>query len=126
VIEPQLFKAIVAIAPVTDLDLVKQEARQYTNARNVADEIGSGPHIVQGSPLQNAEKITAPVLMFHGDMDVNVGIEQSRRMDARLHSAGKTSELVVYEGLDHHLADSNARALMLDRIATFLKKSLGD
>ena len=126
VIEPELFKAIVAIAPVTDLDLVKQEARQYTNARNVADEIGSGPHTVQGSPLQNVEKIKAPVLMFHGDMDVNVSIEQSRKMDARLRSAGKTSELVAYKGLDHTLADSNARAMMLDHIAAFLKKNLGD
>lgn len=124
VTEPDLFKAIVAIAPVTDLALVKQEARNYTNARNVADFIGSGPHITEASPLQNVEKIKTPVLMFHGDMDINVGVQQSRRMDARLRSAGKASELVVYEGLEHSLVDSNARALMLDRIARFLKAHL--
>ncbi len=124
VTEPDLFKAIVAIAPVTDLALVKQKARNYTNARNVADFIGSGPHITEASPLQNVEKIKTPVLMFHGDMDINVGVQQSRRMDARLRSAGKASELVVYEGLEHSLVDSNARALMLDRIARFLKAHL--
>ncbi|MEJ7746920.1 MAG: S9 family peptidase [Luteimonas sp.] len=126
VIDPDLFKAIVAIAPATDFDLIKQEARNYTSARNVAEQIGSGPHIVEGSPLQNVEKIKVPVLMFHGDMDVNVGVQQSRKMDARLRSAGKPSELVVYEGLEHSLADSNARALMLDRIAAFLKANLED
>ena len=122
--EPDLFKAIVAIAPVTDLALVKQEARNYTNARNVADFIGSGPHIAEASPLRNVEKIQAPVLMFHGDMDINVGVQQSRRMDTRLRSAGKASELVVYEGLEHSLVDSSARTQMLDRIAAFLKTHL--
>jgi acetyl esterase/lipase len=124
VTKPELFKAIVAIAPVTDLDLVKQEARHYTNARNIAEQIGSGPHVVQGSPLQNVQRIDAPVLMFHGSMDLNVGVDQSRSMDAKLRAAGKSSELVVYEGLAHGLADSNARALMLDRIAGFLGEHL--
>lgn len=126
VTDPMLFKAIVAIAPVTDLGMVKQEARDYTNWRNVAEQIGSGPHIREGSPLQNVEHIQAPILMFHGDMDLNVGVQQSRKMDARLRSAGKSSELVVYEGLEHSLADSNARALMLDRIAAFLKANMKD
>ena len=124
VVEPGLFKALVAIAPVTDLDMVKLEAGDYTNARLVEEEVGSGPHVAEGSPLQNVEKISAPVLMFHGDKDLNVGVQQSRKMDARLRDAGKASELVVYEGLEHDLADSNARALMLDRIAAFLKANL--
>ena len=124
VTDPALFKAIVAIAPVTDFNMVKKEARSYTNARNVAEMIGSGAHLEQGSPLQNVEKITAPVLMFHGDMDLNVGVQQSRKMDAKLRAAGKSSELVVYEGLEHSLIDSNARAQMLDKIAAFLAKNL--
>lgn len=125
VTEPDVFKAIVAIAPVTDLNLIKLEARDYTNARNVADEIGSGAHIVEGSPLQNAARIKVPVLMFHGTMDLNVGVQHSRKMDAKLRSAGKASELVIYEGLEHSLADSNARAQMLNKIGAFLKTNTG-
>lgn len=125
VTEPGLFKALVAIAPVTDLAMLKSEARDYTNARLVADEIGSGPHVEAGSPLQNVERIQAPVLMFHGDLDLNVGIRQSRSMDAKLRAAGKSSELVVYEGLEHSLVDSDARTQMLDRIAAFLAANLG-
>ena len=124
VVEPGLFKALVAIAPVTDLDLVKQEASAYTNARLVEEEVGSGPHVTEGSPLQNVERIRVPVLMFHGDMDLNVGVQQSRKMDAKLRAAGKASELVIYEGLEHTLVDSNARALMLDQIAAFLKANV--
>lgn len=57
-----------------------------------------------------------------GDMDLNVGVQQSRKRDVRLRASGKDSELVVYESLEHSLIDSNARALMLDRIAAFLAK----
>lgn len=124
VLDPSLFKAIVAIAPVTDLDLVKTEAYFYTNSHSTIKYIGNGPHIQQGSPLQNVDKINAPVLMFHGDMDINVGVQQSRKMDDKLKAAGKPSELIVYAGLEHQLADSNARAQMLDKIAAFLKANM--
>jgi dipeptidyl aminopeptidase/acylaminoacyl peptidase len=122
--EPSLFRAIVAIAPVTDLQQAKDDARNYTNARDVAAFIGSGPHIVEGSPLRNVSAITAPVLLFHGDRDINVNVIHSRRMDQALRSAGKRSELTIFPGLEHDLADSNARTQMLTRIAAFLSAEL--
>jgi dipeptidyl aminopeptidase/acylaminoacyl peptidase len=123
--EPGLYKAIVAIAPVTDLQQVKDDARNYTSARNVADYIGSGPHIAQGSPLRNVAAITAPVLLFHGDRDLNVSVTHSRRMNSALRDAGKRSELVEFRGLEHDLADSVARQQMLQRIGEFLQTALG-
>jgi dienelactone hydrolase len=124
VVEPSLYRAIVAIAPVTDLQQVKDDSRHYTNARNVADYIGSGPHIREGSPLQNVSAISAPVLLFHGDRDVNVNVIHSRRMNDALRDAGKSSELVLFPGLEHDLADSAARASMLSRIGAFLEEGL--
>jgi dipeptidyl aminopeptidase/acylaminoacyl peptidase len=123
--EPGLYKAIVAIAPVTDLQQIKDDARNYTSARNVAEYIGSGPHIAQGSPLRNAAAITAPVLLFHGDRDLNVSVTHSRRMNEALRGAGKRSELVEFRGLEHDLADSAVRQQMLERIGTFLQAALG-
>jgi dienelactone hydrolase len=122
--EPGLYRALVAIAPVTDLQQAKDDFRHYTSARNVADYIGSGPHIREGSPLRNVAAITAPVLLFHGDRDLNVPIIHSRRMDAALREAGKRSELVAFDGLEHDLADSAARVQMLQRIGTFLQAGL--
>ena len=123
--EPGLYRAIVAIAPVTDLQQAKDDARDYNNARTVAAFIGSGPHIVEGSPLRNISAITAPVLLFHGDRDLNVNIVHSRRMDQALRGAGKRSELTVFPGLEHDLDDSDARIQMLTRIAVFLSAELG-
>lgn len=125
VIDPNLFKAVVAIAPVTDLAIARNEWREWSNAANVRDYFGDGPHIQQGSPAQNASAIRAPVLMFHGDNDRNVGVRQSALMDERLRGAGGRSELIVYPGLDHQIDDSTARADMLRRADAFLRASLG-
>jgi dienelactone hydrolase len=123
--DPGLFKAIVAIAPVTDLQQVKDDFRGFTSARNIAEYIGTGPHITEGSPLPNAARISAPVLMFHGDRDLNVRVGHSRRMDRALRDARKQSELVVFPNLEHDLASGDARRQMLDRIRTFLASHVG-
>ena len=125
VTEPGLFKAIVAIAPVTDLQQLKDDARGFTNARNTAEVIGTGPHITQGSPLQNVSRIAAPVMLFHGDRDLNVRVIHSERMDRALRGAGKRSELIVFPGLEHDLSDSAARSRMLREISAFLATELG-
>jgi dienelactone hydrolase len=125
VLDPALFKAIVAIAPVTDLETLRGEARDYTNFAIVDAFIGKGPHISEGSPALNAQRITAPVLMFHGTEDMNVGVGQSRLMAGRLKRAGKAVELVEFDKLDHQLDDSDVRARMLAKSDTFLRKALG-
>jgi dipeptidyl aminopeptidase/acylaminoacyl peptidase len=123
--QPTLYKAVVAIAPVTDLGLLKREATNFTNSRLVGGFVGSGPNIVQGSPLRRASEIKAPVLLFHGDLDGNVDIEHSSKMVAALRDAGDRAELVRFPGLDHQLDDSDARAQMLTRIGQFLDAAIG-
>ena len=124
VTDSSLFRAIVAIAPVTDLQQATDDFRDFTNARNVADYIGTGPHIAEGSPLRHVSSFTAPVLLFHGDRDLNVPVIHSRRMDNALRNAGMRSELTVFPGLEHDLADSSARVQMLRRIGDFLEAEL--
>jgi dienelactone hydrolase len=125
VVEPGLFKAIVAIAPVTDLQLLWEQAEGFSNYRLVRQFVGQGPHVRAGSPLQNVERIAVPVLMFHGTRDTNVGIAHAQRMDAALRAAGKPSALVTFDGLEHDLADSEARTRMLGQTERFLTASFG-
>ncbi|HEU4968621.1 S9 family peptidase [Sphingomonas sp.] len=125
VVDPDLFKAVVAIAPVTDFKAMVSATYLYGDYAIERERFGSGPHLVEGSPAQNAGAFKAPVLMFHGDQDFNVGIEQSRMMDARLTDAGKKHQLVVFPGLDHQLADADARTQMLQQSDAFLRANLG-
>jgi dipeptidyl aminopeptidase/acylaminoacyl peptidase len=46
-------------------------------------------------------------------------------MDSALKENGKASELITYQGLDHSLVDSTARADMLQRSSDFFKRILG-
>jgi dipeptidyl aminopeptidase/acylaminoacyl peptidase len=122
---PELFKAIIAIAPVTDLNALKEQYRGYSNFDNVSAYIGNGPHIVDGSPARNADKISVPVLLFHGDLDQNVRVTASQLMADRLKAASKRVELIVFPGLSHGLNDSSARVDMLQRSDTFLRSTMG-
>ena len=120
VLAPDLFKAIVAIAPVTDLDQLKREEASTGGGEINARFIGSGPHIKEGSPAQNAEAIKVPVLMFHGSFDQNVDIAQSRTMKRALDAKGKRAELIEYPELAHSLETGEARTDMLRKISAFL------
>ncbi len=123
VADPTVFKAVVAIAPVTDLAGLKEEHRKWTDFAIVSEFVGEGPQMHEGSPLENASKIKVPVLLFHGALDRNVSVEQSKRMQAALTSAGIKSELVIWPDLDHSLEDSAARELILRRSDAFLTEA---
>jgi dipeptidyl aminopeptidase/acylaminoacyl peptidase len=125
VMEPGFFKAVVATAPVTDLSALKEESRGWSDFGLEAGLIGSGPEMHAGSPAEHADKIKVPVLLFHGGMDRNVSIAQSKRMAARLSQAGAKSELVTWDDLDHQLDDSTARTQMLRKSDSFLRQALG-
>jgi dipeptidyl aminopeptidase/acylaminoacyl peptidase len=125
VLAPGLFKATVAIAPVTDFGQLKEEARAFASASLVLQFIGSGAHIEEGSPRRHADVFASPVQIFHGAHDMNVSVGESQSMEAALRKAGKPVELVVYPGLDHQLPDGTVRADLLRRSDAFLRKALG-
>jgi dipeptidyl aminopeptidase/acylaminoacyl peptidase len=125
VVAPDLFKAIIAVAPVTDITELRDSYQRTSAANEVNTMMGNGPDVVQGSPARNAAAIKAPVLLFHGTFDQNVPYRQSRLMDDRLKDAGKRHDLVTYDGLDHGLRDAKARADMLKRSNAFLRAAMG-
>jgi len=125
VTEPNLYKAAIAIAPVTDFAMTEKAAENYSNRDLVKRLIGSGPHLVEGSPLPNASRIKIPVLLVHGTMDANVDIRQSQAMLGALKKTGTPVEMVTFEGLDHQLDDSDARIALLSKAGELLERTIG-
>ena len=125
VLDPDLFKAVVAVAPVTDLDRLRAESLNYSNYALTSHFIGEGPHIEAGSPARHAAAFKAPVLLFHGDLDQNVAVDESRLMRAKLSAAGKSVQYVEFPGLDHQLANGEARSRLLATSDAFLRQALG-
>lgn len=126
VLDPSLYQAVVAIAPVTDLEDLRRDAQSYTSSQLVDRFVGDGPHIATGSPARHAERFAAPVLLVHGTKDMNVTHNHSRKMEDRLEDAGKPVSYIEFEGLEHSLRDSQARKKMLVAIDAFLAKSLSE
>jgi dienelactone hydrolase len=125
VVEPGTFKAVIAIAPVTDLSALKEQYHKYTDYEVISDLVGDGPQVREGSPIEHAAEIKVPVLMFHGTADNNVYVAESQRMAEKLKSAGARCELVTWDDLDHNLNDTSARTQMLNKSDAFLREALG-
>jgi dipeptidyl aminopeptidase/acylaminoacyl peptidase len=125
VLDPALFKAVVAIAPVTDLGFLAEDKRGYTSSRLVQQFVGTGPHVEAGSPRRHADRFAAPVALFHGTRDLNVDVRHAQAMEKALKAAGKSVVYHEYADLQHGLDDSTARIDMLTTIGTFLDSHLG-
>lgn len=119
------YKAVVAIAPVTDLNEARHETAGFRSELKAKEEIGNGDQLNDGSPINHAADIHAPVLLVHGTLDGNVAYAHSKRMAGALTHAGDTAELLTFAGLDHQLNDSDARTQMLARIGQLLDKTIG-
>lgn len=124
VTEPSVYKAVIAIAPVTDLVMLKSEALRTAGYTLTRDYIGEGPHVAQGSPARRAGEIRAPVMLVHGTHDLNVRIAHSTVMADALRSAGKTVQFVSYDKLDHQLDSGPARTDMLRKAAALLETAV--
>jgi len=125
VVDPGLFKAIVAVAPVTDLARLRENAQQYVDGAMVDRQIGHGDNVKAGSPAQNAGSIIVPVMLLHGTSDLNVPVAQSRLMADRLRAAGREVNYIEFKGLDHQLDSGAARAQLLGDSDAFLRKTMG-
>ena len=107
--------AVVAYYPVTDFEqwldepgrrpgqrlvfrLIRRHFRKQSGAR---DDEEFRQLLARASPLRRAERIRAPVLLVHGDRDRSAGVEQSRRLAARLQELGTPVELLVVPGAGH-------------------------
>jgi dipeptidyl aminopeptidase/acylaminoacyl peptidase len=124
VLDPTLFKAVVAVAPVTDLERLKTDSRDNIYRLLRESQVGNGPHVEAGSPARHADRFQAPVLLFHGDTDFNVAVGHSRLMDERLRAAGKKVTYVEFRALDHGLGTAEARTRLLSDSDRFLREAL--
>ncbi len=79
---------------------------------------------VEQSPLFHADKITTPLLLVHGDSDINVPVGESDQLFTALKILGRDVEYVQIQGQDHHILDHQQRIVWNDTILAFLAKHL--
>jgi dipeptidyl aminopeptidase/acylaminoacyl peptidase len=120
--EPDLYRAVVSIAGVADLRaLARDDQRFYGGRQRATYTLGDDvSELKAGSPLRAVDKIRAPVLLVHGDADVQVDVDQSKRMARALKGADKKCELVIVKDGNHSLARYEWRETLLTKLEAFL------
>lgn len=81
---------------------------------------------IKQSPLFNADKIHTPLLLIHGDSDVNVPTGESIQLFTALKLLGRETALVEVSKQDHHILDYDKRILWHNTIMAWFAKWLQD
>jgi len=126
-LDPGVYRCAVSVAGVADLRRLVTYSRarggssagRYWNRFMGAED---GDALAQYSPLQQAAKAEAPILLIHGKDDTVVPLEQSQLMASALQKAGKPVELVVQKGADHWLSRGDTRLQTLTATMAFVEK----
>jgi dipeptidyl aminopeptidase/acylaminoacyl peptidase len=132
---PELFSCGIAWVALADLNLYIQGSSWITDdisetARNaslpemVGDVEKDSEMLAANSPILNASKLKAPLLMAYGEADLRVPLAHGERMRDALIKAGNPPEWVVYYGEGHGWALQKTKLDFYGRMEKLLKKSL--
>jgi dipeptidyl-peptidase-4 len=118
---PDVFKAAVAGAPVTDWeDYDTHYTERYMGLPQDHPEAYK-----EASLLTHADKLSRPLLLVHGTADDNVFFRHSLKLAGALFRAGKEFELLPLSGLTHMVPDPVVTERLWTRVAGHFRKHLG-
>lgn len=130
---PDLYQCVVAIAPVSDLNLMLSDEKRERGKNHWVVSYWEGV-MAEGearkaklraiSPYHFADRVSAPVLLLHGDDDTVVPISQSNRMKSALERADKDVTLIKLKGEDHWLSVADTRLQTLQAMDAFISEHL--
>jgi dipeptidyl aminopeptidase/acylaminoacyl peptidase len=122
---PERYRCVVDIAGVADPGMLIDQYDDFLNEDFVEAFISRSDDVLYaGSAIKRAKEIAVPVLIFHGDEDLNVDVDQGRKLAKALRKADKPVDYVEYEDDEHGLWRHASRIDMLKRIGRFLDANL--
>ncbi|HXG65766.1 MAG TPA: prolyl oligopeptidase family serine peptidase [Blastocatellia bacterium] len=106
-------RAAVFGAGVYDFKKAYEEMTIEGIRKNMEAEAGMTPEAIQErSSILQMEKLNCPVLILHGDKDINVPVSQALLLRDRLTALKKEFEIKLFPGKDHSLGeDATASAI---------------
>ncbi len=131
---PDLFKCAVSQGAVTDIaalfDIGAQQAAladymQFSARETIGDPDREADYLNAVSPLRQAAKIRAPVLMAYGAEDTRVPPAQGERLRAELEKDGRKNVWIVIPGEDNAFRAPANQARYYKAVEQFLGESIG-
>lgn len=134
---PELYRCGAAWVALTDLLLyvegswwVDDDISDYGRRVSLIERVGNPKDeteratLVAMSPIQQAERIQAPVLLAFGEDDRRIPLQHGKRMREALEKAGRTPEWIVYPGEGHGWRLPANRVDFAERLERFLAPHL--
>tara|TARA_R110000782_G_scaffold78649_2_gene156737 strand:- start:1275 stop:3227 length:1953 start_codon:yes stop_codon:yes gene_type:complete len=131
---PDLYKCVVAVAPVSDLPRMIRDVSKRRGHRHwavdywkeiIGDPKAEKVKLEDISPVNSAATFAAPVLLIHGKDDTVVPISQSEVMEKALLKEGKSVAFVTLDGEDHWLSGGETRIETLRAMSDFVEVHIG-
>jgi dipeptidyl aminopeptidase/acylaminoacyl peptidase len=131
---PELYRCGISFAGVSDLGLLYQGQvnpnqdevdQQIKQIALSGGEQASAAKFDSLSPVKQAARIVAPVLLFHGDKDQVVPISHGKKMKQALEQNKKNVEWVLLDDEGHNLYYLDSLEEHYQAMLAFLAKHLG-
>ena len=130
---PELYRCGVSFAGVADIEYMFNDKSDTNDSKaaiefmrvTVGDVRFSKAQFDAVSPLKQAAKIAAPVLLMHGTRDKRVPISHSKKMTKALGDAGKSFEWESFEDEGQGFYYLRSSQKFYNRLFTFLDKYIG-
>ena len=127
---PGLYRCGISFAGVTDWLAMYEDsdvAESKAAKRYWREQIGdpNKDDLKAISPINFADKITAPVLIIQGKRDARVPQDQARRMIAALEKTGRKPQSLFLAEVGHNYGDQKKRTEIYKAMVDFLEKILG-
>ncbi|HEX4245329.1 MAG TPA: S9 family peptidase [Acidimicrobiales bacterium] len=124
---PQLFVAGIDICGMSDLTTFFRDTEPWIAAAAVT-KYGHPVHdaglLASLSPLRHADRIRAPVLVVHGELDTNVPVTEARQLVGVLQQLATNVEYLELAGEGHEYRRASSRRLLLATVARFLVRAV--
>jgi len=124
---PALFAAGATLAGMSDLRTFFAGTEPWMAAASVTeygDPIADREMLAVISPMTMLHRLTAPVLLCHGDRDTNVPVLESVQAHQELTALGATAELLLLSGEGHTVVGRENLLELSERVAEWFDRWL--
>lgn len=130
---PELYRCGVSFAGVADIEFMMHDSSDTAGSKiarelmltRIGDARVNQEKFDQVSPLKQAVRIQAPVLLMHGEEDRRVPITHGEKMKKALEAQGKPVEWLQFPEEGHGLRYLANEKKYYDALLAFLGKHLG-
>jgi dipeptidyl aminopeptidase/acylaminoacyl peptidase len=124
---PDLFAAGATLAGMSDLRTFFAGTEPWMAAASVTeygDPVTDREMLAGISPMTAVERLTAPVLLAHGDRDTNVPVAESVQLHQALQALGAPSDLLLLPGEGHTVVGRDHLVELSGRVAAWFDRWL--